>query len=369
MFELKCKFSGQALCAVVGRSDSVSTGYGPRPTFVVVTAIMGVQSKPLRTREEYENWLSTVGALLKKKGCYRAIAEIVAELQSRENVYSAGSSTASEGEEEEGADSTSDPKFATPGPAVAKAKKAKKKPTLKRDLLDKAFGIIWGTLDESLYPVVRHCTEPAELIKEIYDHFFLESGSNMVTLCIKLWELKLYESEPASTLFDQINTITNGIRAQGGNIGDVEKAAVALKALPSSYAGLRTQLDAQLAVARRKDKRAQLSYNDIKNAVLLYETSIEDGPHASKVQGDTAYMTQVAHQYRNKDCHRCGVKGHVAAVCMAPAPVQRGGAAPPKTRPFTPCYVCGEPGHWKRECPKRQEGAMTAFDYFESQPY
>lgn len=293
--------------------------------------------KELKEAVQYEDWFTSTCALLKRKECYRAVADTVNELLrlSQEEKFEDAS---------EGVEDTPDDQGEKPVIVVGKSGRK-----VAQDKIDKAFGIIYDTLHEDLYPVVRHCHDPNDLLRAIHDHFYLESGYNLVALCTEIWELKLYEGAPASGLFDSINTLSKAIAMQGGNVSDPEKAAIALKALPESYKELRALINAQFALAKRKDKSAQLQYKDIKDSVLLFETSLRD----REPLHDTVLMG------REIKCGRCQRPGHNANDCRAPAPVKPGDSnnGPLKARA---CWKCGNPGHLKNACPDRGLGVFPA---------
>nr|XP_023509102.1 uncharacterized protein LOC111775724 [Equus caballus] len=105
--------------------------------------------------------------------------------------------------------------------------------------------------------------------------------------------------------------------------------------------------DRDLTLKQDKDRRAKLQG---KVQAHILAAAIEDMPQKQANQGPKS-QTTIAGGSGKSPCYRCGQFGHWSRQC------------PRKDLPPGPCPLCKREGHWKRDCPRLQseEGPRTHF--------
>lgn len=266
----------------------------------------------LKEAGDYDNWLTTIEAHLKRKGCWEAVTTPA-----------------------EGSDSGESPR------AVDKSKE------------EQAFGIIVRYIDTSLYectrdPATGQSRTAAGLMKEIKNRFFLPgSGSNLISLKMQLWELSMPEDGSSVILIDQVQRLVQKLKTLcNSTTQEEDQIVILLKALPPSFAMLRAQMDVKYAMGE------SLNFHQACAAVRLFETSparkdlaAEATAKDSALYGASAKGGNSARKPGN--CNNCGKPGHWAAECR--------GKKKETANTKGACHHCNKPGHFKRNCPELKQ--------------
>lgn len=256
----------------------------------------------LKEAGDYDNWLTTIEAHLKRKGCWGAV---------------------------------------TP--------EKERTVTVEASKEEQAFGIIVRYIDPTLYectkdPETGKSRTPADLMKVLKNRFFLPgSGSNLISLKMQLWELSMEEDGSTVILIDQVQRLVQKLKILcKSETSNDDKIVIVLKALPPSFAMLRAQLDCRWATGEKCDYEATCA------AIRLFETSPARKEMAADMPKDSALYGasgkgKTAGARKPGNCNNCGKAGHWAAECRSKRNESTGnnkGA----------CHHCNKAGHFKRNC-------------------
>lgn len=218
----------------------------------------------------------------------------------------------------------------------------------------KAYGHLMSHIDPTLYTIFGEAElDPLKIVQALYDHFFLNTSSNLVALSSEFNRLSMQTGESTSQFAGRIETIANNMAALGGKLQEHQITARFLDGLVASNPAWETFqqiLDTRAALG---DAR---TYAEIKLSAATYETSIRR--HAD----NTVLMANKPTMH----CDRCGKDGHIAAKCWDTECIK-----PPrdlqgpriKRPPPSPC-TCGEM-HWRSDCPQKKSNDKA---YIAQQP-
>jgi len=306
----------------------------------------------LRTAADWDNWLLSIEGRLGEKECLETI--------NNWEEYDLEGQLVETGDDEPimATPMTSRTQSRTSGPETPPVTKTPTKPNVSFTIDSakmatrkaKAYGTVLRAIDSSLYSVARPARttrDPRHLLKLLHQHFFLQTGFNMMQLWDELTSLQLGENDTITDLVDRIDTISTELESQGMPIADVQKAGVFLKALPETYMFVVGQLYSSAAAGK------QPSYLQARRAATAFETKIK---RQGRPAGNSALIaanevtrtpppeySRGSTSTKTERCERCLKQGHHARECRAPTPNTR-------NIPKGACYGCGRMGHQKKDC-------------------
>lgn len=209
----------------------------------------------------------------------------------------------------------------------------------------KAYGYLMPSIDHSLWPIIAAGEmNPRTIIQTLYDHFFLNTSSNLVALTSEFNRLSLHEGESTAQFAGRIDTIANTMSALGGKLQDHQLTARFLDGLVTSHPGWDTF---QQILDSRASQGEEATYAKVKLSAATYETSLRrrNDNHAFTANTPAPKL----------HCGRCGKDGHISdkcwdTECIKPPANSRDGS---RSRLPPSACTCGEM-HWRSDCPQRQ---------------
>ena len=174
---------------------------------------------------------------------------------------------------------------------------------------DRALAYIVLNVDSTLLYLIGDPVDPVEVWEKLQDQFQRKTWANKLSLRRKLYSLKLKEDGSVQDHIKSMVEIFDALSVMGDHVEEEDRVVHILASLPDSFGMLVTALEAN-------------------SEVPAMEVVIERLLHEEKkmVEKDS---------HKDATCHDAFVGRHQKA-----------------------CYNCGRPGHIRRYCKAKKEGAQ-----------
>ena len=174
---------------------------------------------------------------------------------------------------------------------------------------DRALAYIVLNVDSTLLYLIGDPVDPVEVWEKLQDQFQRKTWANKLSLRRKLYSLKLKEDGSVQDHIKSMVEIVDALSVMGDHVEEEDRVVHILASLPDSFGMLVTALEAN-------------------SEVPAMEVVIERLLHEEKkmVEKDS---------HKDATCHDAFVGRHQKA-----------------------CYNCGRPGHIRRYCKAKKEGAQ-----------
>ena len=186
----------------------------------------------------------------------------------------------------------------------------------------------------------------AKAWKKLEENFEKKSNARVIQLRKKLASMKLTGGQSIAEYLSEIREVKVDLEAAGQSVTDTELVVFALNGLPSEYATLVEFLEMGESALTLDDIQPKLMQREQKLKLLdgVDESEERDMTAAFVAQKENVTERNASRRTDTRTCYACGEKGHIKADCR---------------KRNAECYNCGERGHISSVCRKPRGGAKS----------
>ncbi|WZZ77670.1 hypothetical protein YC2023_098242 [Brassica napus] len=208
---------------------------------------------------------------------------------------------------------------------------------------EKAKGLIVLNVRNQVLRKIKYC-ETAAALWSTLDRLYMESSlPNCIYLQLKFYTFKINDVKSIDENVDNFLHLVADLNNLGVNVSDEVQAILLLSSLPHRYDQLKETL---------KYERDSLSLNEVTGAARSKERELAESGSQSRPSAEGLYVDS-----RGSNQHGRGRSKSIGKYQSKPRPDKNNKG----------CFIYGDEGHWKRDCPERKDkgSANIATEYKE----